>query len=154
MSLLPIETVMKDQMPKIFNNSYYNIIFNLQPNEGTDSVRRKIKNTFFFIGSFDVEIPPKILAEKVVLGSDESLPLYCKFYLGADSLYEIYPIDHGLKMKSMLNLSVKKRKCCDIYRKCYFSCCCKLLMILLIIMMIMIIRKLTKSKAKINPRSF
>ena len=47
MGLLPIETVMRDQVPKIINYSYYNIIVNLQSNEGTDSVTRKIENFFF-----------------------------------------------------------------------------------------------------------
>ena len=119
-SLTPIEIIMRVQRPHSVANPEFNIIVNLHPNDGAHWVlviRREGGPVYYFDG-FGIETPPLFLEEYIVLGSNERIQEYDESYCGAYSLYMIYLIVKGIRIKSALNILVNQCKYPGMYDEC------------------------------------
>ena len=114
--MIPIQIVMRDEIPVNINDSKFNNIVNLYTIDGTHWVlviKRRGGKVYYF-DSFGVETPPLFSKDYIDLGSDERIQEYNESYCEAYCLYMIYLFDNGYRTKSALNTLVNQVKCQEV----------------------------------------
>ena len=114
-SLTPIETIMTDEKPEMINETNFNIIANLHPDDGTHWVLviRRGGGKVYYFDSFGVETPPLFSEKYVDLGSNQRIQEYDESYCGAYCLYMIHLIDRRFIIEGALDILVNQVKCPD-----------------------------------------